>query len=115
MAALSKAEHEVTLTQKQTDSSLSLLYTLATPSRLAIASAGSSAKVVCVLVALSELADHAPKVFESSSRGMSALKFVLEMVLMGRAHSSSKNDDDDDENSSSDYETDIEEMKTPKR
>lgn len=113
MAALSKAENGVTLTQKQTDSSLSLLNTLATPSRLAIASAGSSAKLVCVLVALSELADHAPKVFESSSRGKSALKFALEMVLMGRAHSSSKNDDDG--SFSSEDETDMEETKTPKR
>jgi len=116
MTALSKSTDCATLTQEQTDSSLPLLKTLATPSRLAIASVGLSTKLVCVLVALTELADHAPKVFESSSRGMNALKFALEMVLMGRAHLSSKNnDDDDDGNSSSDDETDIEETKTPKR
>ena len=117
MAALSMPKDGMALTQEQTDTSLSLLKTLATPSRLAIASTGSSTKLVCVLVALAELADHAPTVFESSSRGTNALKFALEKVLMGRAHSTAKNDDDDDDNgsSSSDDETEIEETKTPKR
>jgi hypothetical protein len=121
MAALSMPKDGMSLTQEQTDTSLSLLKTLATPSRLAIASTGSSTKLVCVLVALAELADHAPTVFESSSRGTNALKFALEKVLMGRAHSTSKNDDDDDDDdddngsSSSDDETEIEETKTPKR
>ena len=114
MASLLRPKNGDALTQEQTDTFLPLLQTLATPSRLAISSTGSSARLVCVLVALAELADHAPKVFESSSRGAMALKFALEMVLMGRAHAS--NDDEDSEsNSTSDSDDEIEEAKIPKR
>ncbi len=98
MASLLKPKDGETLTQGQTDAFLPLLQTLATPSRLSISSTGSSTKLVCVLVALAELADHAPKVFESSTRGSTALKFALEKVLMGRAHAS-KDDGESDSDS----------------
>lgn len=119
MASLLMPKNSGALTQEQTDTFLPLLQTLATPSRLSIASTGSSTRLVCVLAALAELADHAPKVFESSTRGTKALKFALEMVLMGRAHVTSNNDDDDDDdsdsNSSSGFDDEMEETKTPKR
>jgi hypothetical protein len=117
MASLLKPKDSGVLTQEQTDTFLPLLQTLATPSRLAIVSTGSSTKLVCVLAALAELADHAPKVFESSSRGMKALKFALEMVLMGRAHVTSNSDDDNNSDANSNYDSDdeMEETKTPNR
>jgi len=113
IASLLKPKKNAALTQEETDTFLPLLQTLATPSRLAIASTGSSTKLVCVLAALTELADNAPEVFASSSRGMKALKFALEMVLMGRAHVETTSDDEDDSDSCDDDEA--EEIKTPKR
>ena len=116
MASLLMPKNGGALTQEQTDAFLPLLQTLATPSRLSIASTGSSTRLICVLAALTELAEHAPKVFESSTRGTKALKFALEMVLMGRAHVTSNNDDDEsDSNSSSGSDDEMEETKTAKR
>lgn len=119
MASLLMPKNGGALTQEQTDTFLPLLQTLATPSRLSIESTGSSTRLVCVLAALAELVEHAPKVFESSTRGTKALKFALEMVLMGRAHVTSNNDDDDDDdsdsNSSSGSDDEMQETKTAKR
>ena len=107
MASLLKPKDEETLTQGQTDAFLPLLQTLATPSRLSVSSTGSSTKLVCVLVALAELADHAPKVFESSTRGSAALKFALEKVLMGRAHASKDNEESESDPDDDDAETKV--------
>lgn len=112
MASLLKPKNSIALTQDQTDTFLPLLQTLATPSRLAIVSTGS--RLVCVLAALTELADHAPKVFESSSRGGKALKFAFERVLMGRTNVTS-NDDTDSDSDCSGSDNEIEETKTPRR
>lgn len=116
ISALLKPKEDIALTEEQTASFLPLLRTLAAPSRLAIASAGSSPKLVCVLVALAELADHAPKLFDSSGRGENAIKFAFDMVLLGRAHSATANsvDEDREGDSSSDEDSDCEEKKTPR-
>ncbi|VEU41959.1 unnamed protein product [Pseudo-nitzschia multistriata] len=109
ITSLLKPKNGAELTQEETKTFLPLLETLATPSRLAIASTGSSTKLVCVLAALTELANNAPQVFESSSRGTKALKFALEMVLMGRARVDVTSGDDDD-----DYD-EADDTRTPKR
>eukprot|EP00536_Pseudo-nitzschia_multiseries_P010407 jgi/Psemu1/203285/e_gw1.318.53.1 len=97
-----KNKSEASSTQDETDVFLPLLQTLAAPSRMAIASTGSSTKLVCVMAALAELAENAPTIFESSARGMKALKFALERVLMGRAHVPTGSDDEDDGSDPSD-------------
>ncbi len=114
MASLLKSKNDKALEQGGNDAFKRLLENLATPSRLAISSTGSSTRLICVLAALSELADHAPKAFESSSRGGTALKFALEMVLMGRAHLS-KESDESDSDSASDSDDETEYNKTSKR
>ncbi len=113
MASLFKSNDDSALEQEEADSFVRLLDTLATPSRLAISSTGSSTKLICVLSALAELADHAPTVFEHSNRGGAALKFALEMVLMGRAHISNDNDESD-LNSSSESDDEFEDVPTSK-
>jgi len=113
MASLFKYTDDGALEQDETDSYVRLLETLATPSRLAISATGSSTRLICVLSALAELADHAPTVFERSNRGGTVLKFALEMVLMGRAHISNDNDEYD-LNSSSDSDEEFEDEKTSK-
>jgi len=107
MVSLLMPKNSQVLTEEQNNSFLPLLQTLAAPSRLTITSTGSSKKLVCVLAALTELAEHAPKIFESSSYGSKALKFAMERVLMGRAIVT--NDDE------SDSEDDMGENETPKR
>lgn len=117
MIALSKPKEGLVLTQEQNNAFLPLLTILAKPSHLAIASAGTSRNLVCVLVSLAELAGHAPTIFETESRGEKALKFALDMVLLGRAHSPSKENEssDEDDDKDSHEESDTEETKTPSR
>mmetsp|Transcript_16057 Transcript_16057/g.37212 ORF Transcript_16057/g.37212 Transcript_16057/m.37212 type:complete len:1378 (+) Transcript_16057:117-4250(+) len=113
-----KPKNNEDLSQEQAERFLPLLQTLATPSRLAISSTGSSKRIICLLTALAELAEHAPRVFEVSSRGTKALKFALEKVLMGRAHINSSEDDEgiNDSDSNSGIESDDEiDTKTPKK
>jgi hypothetical protein len=72
------------LTQEQNDAFSPLLKSLTSPSRLTLEGKDST-KLISVLTALAELADHAPSVFDST-QGQKALTFALEMVLLGRAH-----------------------------
>jgi hypothetical protein len=72
-----------------------LLKALTSPSRLSIAQGSSS--TICALAALSALADQAPSLFGESTRGIKALRFALETVLMGRGASLDDHLRDDDE------------------
>lgn len=83
------------LSQTQNDAFEPLLKSLTSPSRLSL-SEKDSTKLVSILTALAELADHAPSLFERP-RGKKALKFALESVLLGRAHTSSSDDNDTSE------------------
>ena len=87
------------LTQEQNDAFSPLLKSLTSPSRLTLEGKDST-KLISVLTALAELAEHAPSVFDST-RGQKALTFALEMVLLGRAHETEYDavlsDDDEDE------------------
>ncbi|KAL3919135.1 MAG: hypothetical protein SGILL_003907, partial [Bacillariaceae sp.] len=114
MVALLKPKEGLVLTQEENDSFLPLLQTLATPSQLSIAAEGSSTKTVCVLVALTELAENAPKIFENETRGQKTVKFALESVLLGRAHSASGRDPRDDSSGSDDSDAE-DENEAPKR
>ena len=91
MAAL--LQHDA-MTQEQTDAFSPLLKSLTSASKLN----RNNKSLVSVLVALAELADNAPKVL-ASSKGEKAIKFALEMILLGRAHSSTGEDSDEDNNS----------------
>jgi len=86
-----------------------LLKALTSPTRLSLPSGNNEkSKIVCVLAALAALADCAPSVFgKDSSRGTKALRFALEMVLLGRNDSGDDNDllSDDDQNSDEEDET----------
>jgi hypothetical protein len=112
MVALLKPKEGHVLTLEQNKAFLPLLQNLASPSNLTVASSGSSTKVICVLVALTELAEHAPKIFETESRGKKALKFALESVLMGRARSKGEEDFSDDSSNDSEDESEDESAKT---
>ena len=116
MIALLKPKEGLVLTQEQNEAFLPLLHKLASPTNLTVAAEISSTKLICVLVALSELAESAPKVFETDGRGKKALKFALESVLMGRARSSNNGDSSDDSSDESDDDTSpvVVETKTPK-
>lgn len=83
------------LSQTQNDAFEPLLKSLTSPSRLSL-SEKDSTKLVSILTALAELADHAPSLFERP-RGKKALKFALESVLLGRAHTSNSDDNDTSE------------------
>jgi hypothetical protein len=86
------------LTQEQNDAFSPLLKSLTSPSRLTLEGKDST-KLISVLTALAELAEHAPSAFDST-RGQKALTFALEMVLLGRAHETENGavlSDDEDE------------------
>jgi hypothetical protein len=86
------------LTQEQNDAFSPLLKSLTSPSRLTLEGKDST-KLISVLTALAELAQHAPSAFDST-RGQKALTFALEMVLLGRAHETEDDavlSDDEDE------------------
>jgi hypothetical protein len=51
---------------------------------MSIADKDESPKVVSILSALAALSDCAPQVFIASERGQKAIKFALEIVLLGR-------------------------------
>ena len=103
LAALNNPTKDVLLTQRQKDSFEDLLKALTMPSRLTFAKKSQSTKLISVLVSLAELAECSPVVFHASSRGKKAVHFAMEMILLGRAHSSnSKGDSDDDSESDSD-------------
>ena len=96
MAALFNPNSDETLSQEQSDSFYELLESLTSPSKLSVSVKGTSSRLVTVLVALSQLTQFAPKVFDTK-RGQKAIKFALEMVLLGRAHSSGDSDSDVEE------------------
>lgn len=89
----------------------SLMQTLTSASKLKLVTDDKeSIKLVSILSSLSALAESAPFVFQSSSRGEKAIQFALEVVLMGRGHSNYDDDNDDEhseEDSSSDSECDM--------
>ncbi|KAL3919926.1 MAG: hypothetical protein SGILL_003509 [Bacillariaceae sp.] len=114
MVALLRPKEGHVLTQEQHDAFLPLLQTLASPSNLTVATENSSTKIICVLVALTELAENAPKIFETDSRGKRALKFALESVLMGRARPGDNRSSSDESSDESEDDDDVAERKTPK-
>jgi hypothetical protein len=114
MVALLKPKDGPVLTQEQNSAFLPLLRTLSAPSQLSMASASSSTRLTSVLVALSELAEHAPKVFETEKRGQNALKFALNEVLMGRKAAERQVHSSDDDSGCSEDE-DGTDVKTPSR
>jgi hypothetical protein len=88
MIALLKPKEGLVLTQEENDAFLPLLQTLATSSQLSMASINSSTELASVLVALAELGEHAPMIFQTEKLGKSALEFALNTVLLG--HKSTK-------------------------
>ncbi|KAG7362780.1 hypothetical protein IV203_026140 [Nitzschia inconspicua] len=114
VVALLKPKEGPVLTQEQNHAFFPLLHTLVTPSQLSIASTSKSTKLASVLVALAELADHAPKLFETEKQGQAALKFALNIVLLGRKAAKSTADWNGDEFRNSNEE-DGDDLNTPTR
>jgi hypothetical protein len=95
IAALFNPNNSERLTQEQNDSFSQLLESLTSPAKLTVSIKGTSTRLVTIFVALAELTQHAPNVFDSK-RGQKAIRFSLDMVLLGRAHSSDSSDEDAD-------------------
>lgn len=96
IAALYNPKNSKALTQEQHDSFSQVLQSLTSPSRLIAPLKGKSTRLVTILVALAELTQHAPNVFDST-RGQKAIHFSLEMILLGRAHPSNTSDTSDED------------------
>lgn len=90
-------------TEEQSENPLqTILKTLTSSARLTVSFGKDSAKTVSALAALSAIAECAPGMFSESDRAMKAIKFSLEIVLMGRsgsedAENSETNDQSDSE------------------
>lgn len=96
LAALFNPNSNENLTQEQNDSFYDLLESLTSPSRLSVSIKGKSQRLVTILIALSQLTQFAPKIFDSK-RGQKAIRFSLERVLLGRTNASAGDDSESDE------------------
>jgi len=110
--------------EKQQEAFGSLLKSLTLPSRLTLMSGSSdNSKIISILTALAALAESAPALFVNDNRvvgksGEKAIKFALELCLLGRGpsvekdHESEESEDDEEEEELSESEMAKE---TPKR